>query len=96
MTQKLFIKDNLIQQKYKKLMKVLSPFGPKIAVIKIPSNLVKKINDEVESIIKDKKKLTSVAGLPVGVAAADKCRPADPGFWRCYRCHGEPPPAFKC
>ena len=37
-------------------MKVLSPFGPKIAVIKIPSNLVKKINDEVESIIKDKKK----------------------------------------
>ena len=36
-------------------MKVLSPFGPKIAVIKIPSNLVKKINDEVESIIKDKK-----------------------------------------
>ena len=40
-------------------MKVLSPFGPKIAVIKIPSNLVKKINDEVESIIKDKKKLKS-------------------------------------
>ena len=36
-------------------MKVLSPFGPKIAVIKIPLNLVKKINDEVESIIKDKK-----------------------------------------
>ena len=26
-------------------MKVLSPFGPKIAVIKIPSNLVKKINE---------------------------------------------------
>ena len=40
-------------------MKVLSPFGPKIAVIKIPSNLVKKINDEVESIIKDKKKSKS-------------------------------------
>ena len=51
----MFIKDNLIQQEYKKLMKVLSPFGPKIAVIKIPLNLVKKINDEVESIIKDKK-----------------------------------------
>ena len=32
-------------------MKVLSPFGPKIAVVKIPLNLVKKINDEVESII---------------------------------------------
>ena len=55
----MFIKDNLIQQKYKKLMKVLSPFGPKIAVIKIPLNLVKKINDEVESIIKDKKKSKS-------------------------------------
>ena len=40
-------------------MKVLSPFGPKIAVVKIPLNLVKKINDEVESIIKDKKKLKS-------------------------------------
>ena len=40
-------------------MKVLSPFGPNIAVIKIPSNLVKKINDEVESIIKDKKKSKS-------------------------------------
>ena len=40
-------------------MKVLSPFGPKIAIIKIPLNLVKKINDEVESIIKDKKKLKS-------------------------------------
>ena len=38
-------------------MKVLSPFGPKIAVVKIPLNLVKKINDEVESIIKDKKKI---------------------------------------
>ena len=40
-------------------MKVLSPFGPKIAVIKIPLNLVKKINVEVESIIKDKKKSKS-------------------------------------
>jgi len=40
-------------------MKILSPFGPKIAVIKIPLNLVKKINDEVESIIKDKKKSKS-------------------------------------
>ena len=27
-------------------MKVLSPFGPKIAVVKIPLNLVKKINDD--------------------------------------------------
>ena len=37
-------------------MKVLSPFGPKIAVIKIPQNLIKKINYEVENITKDKKK----------------------------------------
>ena len=38
-------------------MKVLSPFGPKIAIIKIPRNIINKINDEVDSIIIDKKKL---------------------------------------
>ena len=47
-------------------MKVLSPFGPKIAVVKIPLNLVKKINDEVESIIKDKKKLLPCAAYVDG------------------------------
>ena len=35
-------------------MKILSPFGPKIAVLKIPKSIIKKINDEFEKIIKDK------------------------------------------
>ena len=35
-------------------MKVLSPFGPKIAVLKIPKSIIKKINDEFEKIIKNK------------------------------------------
>ena len=38
-------------------MKVLSPFGPKIAIIKIPKNIIKKINLEVDKILNDKKKL---------------------------------------
>ena len=38
-------------------MKVLSPFGPKIAIIKIPMNIVNKINQEVDKILGDKKKL---------------------------------------
>ncbi len=38
-------------------MKVLSPFGPKIAIIKIPKNIINKINNEVDSILIDKKKL---------------------------------------
>ena len=38
-------------------MKILSPFGPRIAIIKIPFNIIKKINHEVENIIRDKKKL---------------------------------------
>ena len=38
-------------------MKVLSPFGPKIAIIKIPNNIVNKINQEVDKILGDKKKL---------------------------------------
>ena len=38
-------------------MKILSPFGPRIAIIKIPFNIIKKINNEVENIIRDKKKL---------------------------------------
>ena len=37
-------------------MKFLSPFGPRIAIIKIPTVLIEKINHEVESIINDKKK----------------------------------------
>ena len=38
-------------------MKVLSPFGPKIAIIKIPKNIVNKINQEVDKILGDKKKI---------------------------------------
>ena len=38
-------------------MKVLSPFGPKIAIIKIPKNIIKKINLEVDKILNDKERL---------------------------------------
>ena len=38
-------------------MKVLSPFGPKIAIIKIPKNIISKINKEVDSILINEKKL---------------------------------------
>ena len=38
-------------------MKVLSPFGPKIAIIKIPKNIINNINQEVDKIINDKRKL---------------------------------------
>ena len=40
-------------------MKSLSPFGPRIAIVKIPLSLLEKINHEVESIILDKKKSIS-------------------------------------
>ena len=36
-------------------MKLINPFGPKIAVIKIPNNLIKKINNEFEQILLSKK-----------------------------------------
>ena len=35
-------------------MKVLSPFGPKIAKLKLSSKLIKKLNNEVEKIISKK------------------------------------------
>ena len=38
-------------------MKILSPFGPKITIIKIPKIIIKKINQEVDKILIDKKKL---------------------------------------
>ena len=38
-------------------MRVLSPFGPKIAIIRIPKNIVNKINQEVDKILDDKKRL---------------------------------------
>ena len=36
-------------------MKILSPFGPKIAKLKLPKFLVKKINTEVDKILFKKK-----------------------------------------
>tara|TARA_B100000214_G_C23761334_1_gene532426 strand:+ start:75 stop:683 length:609 start_codon:yes stop_codon:yes gene_type:complete len=38
-------------------MKIISPFGPKIAVIKIPKKIINQINKEVEMILKNKMKL---------------------------------------
>ena len=38
-------------------MKLLSPFGPKIAIIKIPKKIINKINNEVDNILNDKRKL---------------------------------------
>ena len=37
-------------------MKIQSPFGPKIAIIKIPKRIISKINNEVDVILKDKLK----------------------------------------
>ena len=38
-------------------MKIINPFGPKIAIIKIPKNIVNKINIEVDKIITNKSRL---------------------------------------
>ena len=38
-------------------MKIISPFGPRIAKLKFSNNIIKKINAEVDSII-NKKKIT--------------------------------------
>ncbi len=40
LTQKKFIKVSLIQLKFNIIMKVLKPFGPKIAVTKIPLKII--------------------------------------------------------
>ena len=37
-------------------MKIQSPFGPKIAIIKIPNKIISKINKEVDGILKNKLK----------------------------------------
>ena len=37
-------------------MKIQSPFGPKIAIIKIPNKIISKINNEVDGILKNKSK----------------------------------------
>ena len=38
-------------------MKIQSPFGPKLAVIKIPKKIISEINNEVDNILKDKFKI---------------------------------------
>tara|TARA_X000001036_G_scaffold215247_1_gene201559 strand:- start:456 stop:1064 length:609 start_codon:yes stop_codon:yes gene_type:complete len=38
-------------------MKIITPFGPKIGKSKIPLNIVKKINNEIDQIIKNKNNL---------------------------------------
>ena len=38
-------------------MKIQSPFGPKIAIIKIPKKIVSKINNEVDVILENKSKI---------------------------------------
>ena len=38
-------------------MKVISPFGPKIAKLKFSNKLIKKINHEVENILNKKRLL---------------------------------------
>ena len=53
MIQKKFIKDSQILQNYK-MLKVLSPFGPKIAKLKFSKNLINKINYEVDRISSNK------------------------------------------
>ena len=35
-------------------MKIQSPFGPKLAVIKIPKKIISEINNEIDNILKDK------------------------------------------
>ena len=38
-------------------MKIVSPFGPKIAILKIPNKIIKKINVEVDNILSNKDKI---------------------------------------
>ena len=38
-------------------MKIITPFGPKIGKSKIPSNIVKRINNEIDQIVKNKNNL---------------------------------------
>ena len=38
-------------------MKIITPFGPKIGKSKIPSNIIKKINNEIDQIVKNKNNL---------------------------------------
>ena len=41
-------------------LKVLKPFGPSIAMVKIPEKIVNELNDYVDNIISDEKKLENL------------------------------------
>tara|TARA_Y100001936_G_scaffold148113_1_gene144557 strand:- start:375 stop:983 length:609 start_codon:yes stop_codon:yes gene_type:complete len=38
-------------------MKIISPFGPKIAILKMPNKIIKQINNEVDNILSSKEKI---------------------------------------
>ena len=38
-------------------MKIISPYGPKIAILKIPNKIIKQINVEVDNILSNKEKI---------------------------------------
>ena len=38
-------------------MKIVRPFGPKIAILKIPNKIIKQINVEVDNILSNKDKI---------------------------------------
>ena len=38
-------------------MKIISPYGPKIAILKIPNKIIKQINGEVDNILSNKDKI---------------------------------------
>ena len=38
-------------------MKIVSPFGPKIAILKIPNKIIKQINVEVDNILSNTEKI---------------------------------------
>ena len=41
-------------------IRVIKPFGPSIAWVKIPSGLVDKLNNYIDEVIEDKKKLNEL------------------------------------
>ena len=53
--QKKFTKVSQTLRKFS--MKILSPFGPKLAKIKVPKSILDKINLEVDKIIKNKSRV---------------------------------------
>ena len=54
-------------------MKVISPFGPKIAKLKFSNKLIKKINDEVDQVL-NKKNLLKKLDYSKKTSRASKTR----------------------